>query len=187
MKKTLPLEIVNYILVYRPKHILATIYENEYLLTFNKKKYNGIFNIMLDELTGGINRANNFTLRQDDEDDDDDDYDDDYYDSEYSDDISASYMGLYTTDETLNSFIDEYDDYYNDYEDSEEDDDDDDDEDDDEVDGDGDNDEHWAYSNADFTVQLQGVNCKICGNYIVRLYYMRDNILCHHIQANHLF
>lgn len=166
----LPLELVYYILSYREKHILAKIFENEYLTKFNKKKYGISVDVILKDLTSGINRANNFTFPQneftyyDDSDDSEselnnlsDDSDDDL------DDNSSSSNSIVNYGDVFDDRNDDFDDWY-----------------DDDLSSLHSDDEHWGFSNSNLSVQLQGINCKICGNYVVRLYYMKDNIMCYH-------
>lgn len=168
--KMIPVELINIILSYRPKHKLAEIFSQEYINIFNKKKYGNIVSEIIHDLTSGINRNNGFGANDDetigtdyetiDTDDETIDTDDEEqhlningtnavetYFSDNDSDIDYEYMSEMGYDDFISVNQE--------------------------------NTEHWALSNRDNTVQLQGINCRCCGNYLIQLDYMKDNIMCH--------
>lgn len=132
MNNMVPFELINLILSFRGKHILADIVTKEYIEKFNINKYRKTINEILIDLTGGLNRANGFTLVGE----------------------------MMHNDYFFTSLIEEQE----------------------QEEEDPDNDEHWVLSNSNLIVQLQGVNCRCCGNYIqeyIHHYVVSENIVCH--------
>jgi hypothetical protein len=178
----IPNEIINIILSYRIINPVSIIFKNEYINSYNKKYIKIIKEINID-LTYGSNRANYFIpvemniindlannhFQNNNTDNDNNTDNETYTDSEsYTDsetytepDISLIETNntelLYnTTNENNVSNVSN--EHYDDYENTE---------------------EHWALSDRNDTIQLQAINCYVCGEYrFTHNITIPDRILC---------